>query len=574
LAVLRRNRSEKLFAHDVAVCFELLAELSEFDDLEPMLDRVCEAIIGLGRFRVAVLGYYTPHTVGYGVAGPLPSDVRARFRTSFESSTAEGRTSRRRELYGYRREGTNVLFLPEGEGPDVAECFVPSDDRGGSWRPGDRIMVLVPGSQEGFVGADDVCAMLSLDDPHSGERPDSETFEWLELIDLFMRSVIVHLEHRLLLQSKEASERSYRDLFQALPGTVATLDGGGDVLLSNAGSESVHGVQGLEPGEHVFDLAWDPDLAAKIKALVARGKQLPATEGTLEVDGRTLQVLVGGAPLEKPDESYADVPHAVLAVEDLTELRGLEKELKDREKTEAAARLAGDVAGEFLELMNSLSGSLATTRSLLQGNDDIFIDQLLDDAQNVVERGSVLTKLLAAFSEDEPDEDGFIAVDLGSTCSSAVDKIRRTTGDRIDIVFDQPLTLPKVRGDPSQLHEAITRMGLEACDQLGNSMAEDPDRLPLDWRPTVKVKLSATEETPEGPGEHVLVTVTQNGIELDEDTLLETSAPLLERTGGGTLRGLGISVTHKVVKAHHGVLRADTPPEGGTRFRLWLPVIG
>jgi signal transduction histidine kinase len=178
------------------------------------------------------------------------------------------------------------------------------------------------------------------------------------------------------------------------------------------------------------------------------------------------------------------------------------------------------------------------------------ITRLLSRSREGTERVKKIVQDLRTFSRMDQAElaDTDLNAELRRTLGLM--EARFKDGIRLDTDFGE---LPRVRCYPAQLNQVFMNLLMNACDALGTGG-------------TVSVRTRAT------PG----------GVELDfEDSGPGIAQHVRERifepffttkpVGQGT--GLGLSISHGIVERHGGRLTVDCPPEGGTVFRVELPLV-
>jgi signal transduction histidine kinase len=80
-----------------------------------------------------------------------------------------------------------------------------------------------------------------------------------------------------------------------------------------------------------------------------------------------------------------------------------------------------------------------------------------------------------------------------------------------------------------------------------------------------------TLETRVEDGRAVLV-VEDSGPGIPADLLGKIFDPFFTTKSVGEGTGLGLSISYEIVKKHGGDLQAESPPDGGARFTLRLPI--
>jgi signal transduction histidine kinase len=127
---------------------------------------------------------------------------------------------------------------------------------------------------------------------------------------------------------------------------------------------------------------------------------------------------------------------------------------------------------------------------------------------------------------------------------------QRLAGHKIDAEVSILEPAPHVAGDPDQLRRVLDNLLQNAWEAGGDG---------------VRVKL-AVHAADSG---RVTVRFEDNGPGILDDELNKLFRPFHTTKEGGT--GLGLALVHRIVEAHGGEIRVDSPPGGGTAFTLVFP---
>ncbi|MCD7740253.1 MAG: ATP-binding protein, partial [Candidatus Gastranaerophilales bacterium] len=70
----------------------------------------------------------------------------------------------------------------------------------------------------------------------------------------------------------------------------------------------------------------------------------------------------------------------------------------------------------------------------------------------------------------------------------------------------------------------------------------------------------------------LIIEFEDNGIGMDEETARKVFDPFFTTKPVGQGTGLGMSITHKIIKNHQGTIKVKSQPNMGTSFIITLPV--
>ncbi len=248
---------------------------------------------------------------------------------------------------------------------------------------------------------------------------------------------------------------------------------------------------------------------------------------------------------------------------DVTERRRMEERLRQAEKLQGIGRLAGGVAHDF---NNQLTGILANADFLvgaLAGAPELRT--AAEEIRAGAQRSARLTRQLLAIARK--GNVVAIPVDVHEAIADVITLLRRSIDKRIAISTDLRAVPSVVIGDPTQLHNALLNLALNARDAMPDGgtlrFATRVVTLPPERRAELHAPL------PEGP--LVEVSVTDDGAGMDAETLAHVFEPFFTTKRAGEGVGLGLAAVYGTVESHGGAITVASAPGRGTTFTLWLP---
>ena len=128
----------------------------------------------------------------------------------------------------------------------------------------------------------------------------------------------------------------------------------------------------------------------------------------------------------------------------------------------------------------------------------------------------------------------------------------RCTKHGIEIVRQLSPTLPRIVADPSQLHQILINLMVNAVQAM----------------PSGGVLTICTY----ADKQQVVLTITDTGVGISEDCLKKVFLPFFTTKDVDEGTGLGLSVVDSIVKAHGGTISVKSDPGIGTTFEVRLPI--
>ena len=369
-------------------------------------------------------------------------------------------------------------------------------------------------------------------------------------------------DQRLAGEKLRTSETQYRRLFETSREAIWLLDEDtGEILDVNPFALQLFGYTREEfLGKKPWELALyvDPQRAvARFENLRKAGHTVETGVEMLARDGRPLQI-------EAVRSVYSAGSQRIVQsnMRDLTDRKRLEEQLRHSQRMESIGRLAGGIAHDFNNILNIIS---AYSTLLARGQEPSKVIQSTGAIEKAVQRGAALVRQLLTFARRE--EGKFESVDVNGLVRELASMITETFSKSVQVSLELAPQLPRIKADPSQLHQALLNLSVNARDAM-------PDGGEL----TFRTSLVPGEEAPilvDRPHEdsYVCISASDTGVGMDAETRNRIFEPFFTTKGREAGSGLGLSVVYGVIESHDGSIAVESEPGKGSRFLLYLPAI-
>ncbi len=247
--------------------------------------------------------------------------------------------------------------------------------------------------------------------------------------------------------------------------------------------------------------------------------------------------------------------------------RDMTEELKQKEaalksqRLEAIGQLSGGIAHDFNNLLTIISGNLELLEETISNPQD---HELLSRAARAADSGARLTNRLLTFARRR--QLAAEVINLNEQVRGMTELLRRTIGDTIELRTHLAPDLWLARVDAGEVEAAVLNLAINARDAM-------PDGGKLSIR-TDNAVLEDGEIGFEGPltaGDHVRISVSDNGAGMTKETLSRVFEPFFTTKAPGRGTGLGLSTIYGFVKQSNGNITIYSELGTGTTVNLYLP---
>jgi len=266
--------------------------------------------------------------------------------------------------------------------------------------------------------------------------------------------------------------------------------------------------------------------------------------------------------------SISGTPHLLAVDVDITEKKRAERErklleerLRQAQKMESVGRLAGGVAHDFNNLLTAILGNADLARMNLDDREETAAQ--LDTIQKAAASAAQLTRQLLAFSRNEIIEPSVI--DVNELIERTNRMLARLIGEHIRLKTSLKAT-GRIKADQGQIEQIIMNITVNARDAMpdGGTLIIGTEDLFLD---------EDFCRTHDGhpPGDHVVITLSDTGHGMDEETKKSIFEPFFTTKGRGKGTGLGLAMVHGAVNQNGGMIEVYSAPGEGTAFKVFFP---
>ncbi len=374
-------------------------------------------------------------------------------------------------------------------------------------------------------------------------------------------------------RAEEAGERlreGMATILRTIPAALASLDAEGRLLEWNQAMADLIGLEAEQMrGHRVWELAlWLLPASELIKAPYASKQERTGGEGS----GDSLLARIPGAPEGRVYQAAsfplkaADSGGYLLRLTDISDEEAREAQLQRLQTMKTVGTLAGSLAHDFNNILGAVLGASSLMRYEIesgQNTKDLSLRHLnlMDGA---VDRATGIISQLLALSRSQEFKlepvDLLAALDQAALmANSSLDKsVRIEWGARPDAAW--------VMADQGQLVQILLNLLINA----GHAMTL---MRPVGQAWGGRLGLSVIRGENEGEREMWRLTVSDEGVGMDQATIKRIFDPFFSTKSQGKGSGLGLAMVKDTLARFHGDIQVESEPAQGSVFSATLPCV-
>jgi PAS domain S-box-containing protein len=362
--------------------------------------------------------------------------------------------------------------------------------------------------------------------------------------------------------------REQAELLNKAQDAIIVRDLEGHILFCNERTLRLYGMDGVvdEPGDlngkKINDLLYEQDSSQFEEA-----KRITLEKG--EWNGELFQTTKDGK--EVIVESRCSLirdnkgkPKSILTINtEITAKKKLEAQFVRAQRMESIGTLAGGIAHDLNNVLQPITMALQLLRKRFT---DEKSQSWLDTLETSAQRGANLVKQVLSFARGL--EGQYIILQIRHIIVEIEKILGETFPKSIEIHTDIPKDLWTVYGDPTQLHQVLMNLCLNARDAITGS-----GRLSISAEDIFIDENYARMNIDAKVGPYVVITVSDTGAGIPPRIMDRIFEPFFTTKEPSKGTGLGLSTAFGIVRSHGGFINVYSEVGRGTRFRVYLPAI-
>jgi two-component system cell cycle sensor histidine kinase/response regulator CckA len=263
-------------------------------------------------------------------------------------------------------------------------------------------------------------------------------------------------------------------------------------------------------------------------------------------------------------DSAGKPAHFIKVIEDVTDRRALESQMRQASKMDAVGQLASGIAHDFNNLLSVILSYSYLLAADLRESDPMRAD--LNEIQGAGLRAVALTRQLLAFSRQQVLQPQI--ANLAEIVGGLENMLRRLIGEDVELTVINNAENGKILVDPGQMEQVIVNLAVNARDAMPKG-----GKLTLETSEVVLDESDAADLAGVKPGLHVMLAVSDTGVGMDKAVQGRMFEPFFTTKEVGKGTGLGLATVFGIVRQSEGTIGVYSELGRGTVFKIYFPAV-
>ena len=382
-----------------------------------------------------------------------------------------------------------------------------------------------------------------------------------DALQILCNQFAVALENAQLYTEMQDSKIRNDIMLDQLVSGVIVADPERKISLINNEAQRITGLtegQALGQGIDLFP----ESISEALETTLATQSGLQNTNAVLlaQEEGNSTHVRMGSAYLLGHDGKPMG---ALLVFTDLTEIKGLEEQVRRADQLSSVGTLA---AGMAHEIKNPLVTIKTFTQLLPERHEDAdFRNDFSSLVAHEVSRIDSIVNQLLSFSK--PRAPHLVPMKLHDTVEKTLKLVHEQLSQK-NIALNNGLQAKHdlISGDADLLTQTLINFNLNAIEAIGSDGTINVTSSNCTYR-------FAQGDNPDNAISRscIRVQISDTGMGIEGDRLQRIFDPFFTSKSEGT--GMGLSVAHGIIQEHQGAIEVESWPGKGTTFSIYIPIL-
>jgi two-component system nitrogen regulation sensor histidine kinase GlnL len=368
---------------------------------------------------------------------------------------------------------------------------------------------------------------------------------------------IAHTDNRVVLLGEPGDYLA--TVIDSVGDGVIVVGTDGRITLYNPAAEEITGFSRRQAMGNAFEklFALEKPLLEMVTKTIRTGITISDHENVVvRSTGKITPVAVTCYPLMQANGENIG---AILTLKDITYIRELEAAVRQADRLSTLGTLAAGLAHEVKNPLGGIKGAAQLLERELSAESDMreYTAVMIRETERI---DRIIRELLDLAS---PRGLKLSPVNLHKVLGDILLLQKQAVASR-EITFTKHFdpSIPDVMADEEMVTRLLLNLIRNAIDAMGDS-----GRLTVVSRVVSDYRMAQNERH----SRMVAVEISDDGPGIHPEDLENIWTPFFSTKSGGT--GLGLTICHKIVAEHRGMIKVESDQGHGTKFTVLLPLV-